>query len=282
MGKPRGYRLGDNPDDLQRAIDQIVEGRKEKEQRDNALKVERESRKGDGQKRYLAAGLSVVMLASFLYFGFQMGWIRLGPPSALSKALSSPQEATILDLDGKMIGTLPAEIGTLSKLHTLDLDTNKLSSLPSDLGRLTELQVLSLSYNELSALPQELSGMSRLSELSLKANQFSTFPAVLTSLSELRKLDLSNNRLSELPDEIAKLRNLEVLSLRGNSLNRLPAAFSQLQKLEKLDLAQNPVSELPPPESFPHLRQLSLRQTKVDEATFTRYQKTLPKVSILR
>lgn len=282
MGKKRGYKLGDNPGELQKAIDQIVEVQKGKEKRETDLEAERQASRSANPKRLLAAVLVGVMAISMIYAGLQMGWIRWGQPSALSEALQDPAKATTLKLDGQRLGQVPQEIGTLSKLEVLVLDSNGLQEVPPDLGRLTELQTLSLNYNKLSDLPTQLGSLSRLRQLGLKANRFQGVPKAIDSLTELRELDLSNNGMVELPEEIGKLRKLEILRLRGNSITKLPSGLANLHELKELDLAQNPVSALPSPNNFPKLRRLSVRQTKVDDASIASYQKTIPKVSLLR
>lgn len=282
MGKKRGYKLGDRPDELQNAIDQIVEAKRGKDQRDSELKVEREKAQGDHQKKLLVAAVMGMMVASFFYSAVQMGWLRLGTPSALAEAMASPDATKSLELDGQRLGTVPAEVCGLLQLQALSLDSNELSSLPPELGKLSELQTLSVSYNELADLPSEIAALGQLSVLKLKANRFSTVPSVVCSLTELRELELSNNRLGGLPPEIGKLKKLELLRLRGNPISILPAEFANLRNLSELDLANTSLSALPDPKNFPKLRRLSLRGTKVDDATVASYEKTIPKVSIKR
>lgn len=282
MGKKRGYKLGDDPSELKKAIDQIVEVQKGKEKRETDLEAERQASHSDNPKRLLVVVLLGVMAASMIYASVQMGWVRFGQPSALTEALQDPAKVTILKLDGQRLGQVPQEVGTLSKLQVLVLDGNGLQEVPPDLGRLTELQTLSLKYNKLSDLPTPIGNLGRLRQLGLKANRFQRFPKAIGSLAELRELDLSNNGMTELPEDLGKLRKLEVLRLRGNSIAKLPSGFANLRELEELDLAQNPLNALPSPDNFPKLRRLSVRQTKIDDATIALYQKTIPKVSILR
>lgn len=282
MGKKRGYKLGDRPDELQKAIDQIVEVKKDKEKRVSEMKVERQKAQGDHQKKLLAAVVMGVMLTSFVYSAVQMGWMRLGDPAALAEAMASPETANALKLDGERLETVPSEISSLSKLRVLTLDSNELKSLPPDLGKLSELQTLSVSYNELVDLPKEFATLGRLSVLKLKANRLTTVPSVVGTLAELKELELSNNRLGGLPPEIGNLKKLEILRLRGNPIPILPAELTNLHNLTELDLAGTQLSTLPDPKNFPRLRRLSLRGTKVDEATVASYEKTIPKVSIQR
>ncbi|WP_375478441.1 leucine-rich repeat domain-containing protein, partial [uncultured Nostoc sp.] len=61
-------------------------------------------------------------------------------------------KVTELDLFGKGLKKLPAEIVQLTNLQTLDLSSNQLSSLPPEIAELTNLQTLNLSYNQLSTL----------------------------------------------------------------------------------------------------------------------------------
>ena len=59
---------------------------------------------------------------------------------------------TVLYVDNNNLsGTLPAELGDLTRLETLDLDGNRISGpIPTEIGNLTNLTVLSLDHNRLS------------------------------------------------------------------------------------------------------------------------------------
>ena len=59
------------------------------------------------------------------------------------------EETTFLDLSGRDLGELPAEIGQLTNLTRLDLTNNNLTQLPAEIGQLTNLTVLHLTRRRL-------------------------------------------------------------------------------------------------------------------------------------
>ena len=65
--------------------------------------------------------------------------------------------STRLDLSGKGLTELPAEIGNLTCLTELNLRNNQLKGvLPPELGNLTSLTMLDLSINLQASLPPEM------------------------------------------------------------------------------------------------------------------------------
>ncbi|WP_138500060.1 COR domain-containing protein [Nostoc sp. PA-18-2419] len=154
-------------------------------------------------------------------------------------------KVTELDLSGKGLTTLPAEIGRLTKLRSLDLRGNQLSSLPGEIRQLTNLQTLDLGFNQLSSLPGEIGQLTNLQTLYLYNNQLSSLPGEIRQLTNLQTLYLYNNQLSSLPGEIGQLTNLQTLYLENNQLSSLPGEIGQLTNLQSLDLYNNQLSSLP-------------------------------------
>ncbi|MCW5317760.1 TIR domain-containing protein [Nostoc sp. KVJ3] len=152
---------------------------------------------------------------------------------------------TTLDLAGKDLTTLPAEIGQLSNLRQLYLDSNQLTTLPAEIGQLSNLNVLYLDSNQLTTLPAEIGQLYNLSQLYLDSNQLTMLPAEIGQLYNLSQLYLDFNQLTTLPAEIGQLPNLSVLHLNSNQLTILPREIGQLPNLEALRLHGNPVP-IPP------------------------------------
>ena len=78
-----------------------------------------------------------------------------------------------LSLSGyRLIGEIPAELGSLSRLEILDLNQNALAGeIPAELGSLSNLTELYLSGNGLSGeIPAELGSLSNLTQLWLGQN----------------------------------------------------------------------------------------------------------------
>ena len=153
---------------------------------------------------------------------------------------------TSLDLSGKGLTELPAELWQLNNLTKLDLSINQLTAVPKELGQLLNLTELDLSQNQLSAVPPELGQLSNLTALYLHQNQLSAVPPELGQLSNLTELYFFQNQLSAVPPELGQLSNLTALYLFQNQLSAVPPELGQLSNLTRLFLFQNQLSAVPP------------------------------------
>jgi len=96
-------------------------------------------------------------------------------------------------------GSIPPELGSLTKLVELQLPENRLTgSIPGELGGLGNLEDLDLSFNRLTgSIPAGFGNLSSLVRLNLWANQLTgSIPAALGDLSSLEVLDLDENGLT--------------------------------------------------------------------------------------
>ena len=85
-----------------------------------------------------------------------------------------PQRVTELVLiENGLTGTIPAELGSLSRLRQLYLYQNRLTgTIPAELGDLGDLQWMSLSANELTGeIPVALGRLTKLEELHLDSQR---------------------------------------------------------------------------------------------------------------
>ncbi|KAK3002184.1 hypothetical protein RJ639_022486 [Escallonia herrerae] len=144
-------------------------------------------------------------------------------------------------------GTIPPQIGYISKLTYLDLSTNQFSGIiPPEIGLLTNLETLHLFDNQLNgSIPKEIGLLRSLSELALYTNHLEgPIPASLGSLSNLTRLYLYDNQLTgPIPEELANLKSLADLELSVNQLNgSVPASLGNLRNLETLFLRDNQLS----------------------------------------
>ncbi|XP_010271357.1 PREDICTED: MDIS1-interacting receptor like kinase 2-like [Nelumbo nucifera] len=145
-------------------------------------------------------------------------------------------------------GTIPDQIGTLSKLTHLDLAWNHLSgALPLSLANLTMIYWLYIPYNLLSGEldPRLFTNWTKLTFLELRTNGLTgRIPPQIGSLSSLQELGLFENQLSGfIPSEIGNLKNLVALRLRSNHLiGHIPPSLGNLSNLRSLYLDVNQLS----------------------------------------
>ena len=182
---------------------------------------------------------------------------------------------TALDLLGnRLSGSIPTQLGNLSKLTDLTLSFNGLSgSIPTQLGNLSNLTTLKLFGNRLSgSIPAQLGNLSKLTDLTLTGNQLSgTIPAQLGNLSNLTYLSLSYNQLSgSIPTQLGNLSKLQTLYLEGNGdgnglSGSIPTELGNLSNLTGLSLADNQLSGSIPTElgNLSNLTGLSLSRNQL-------------------
>jgi|GEM_PF-2267082 len=143
-----------------------------------------------------------------------------------------------------LVGEIPPEIGSLSKMFYLRLGGNQLSgSIPQELGNLGSLLDLNLGQNDLTGnLPSQIGGLSELRSLQLNGNQLSgTIPFELWGMTNLEAVALNYNQLSgEIPENIGNLSNLAYFSIYHNSFGgELPDALYTLTGLTHLKIGWN-------------------------------------------
>ncbi len=155
------------------------------------------------------------------------------------------ENATILDLSGKGLTSIPSTIGQLTDLRTLDLRNNRLKRLSEVIGQLTNLQELYLYENQLTSLPESIGRLQSLTILGLSDNQLINLPIEIERLQGLKILFLSGNNLTKFPPSLGKLVNLVRLSLSENSLTEIPPAIGQLVNLQRLDIVSNKLMSFP-------------------------------------
>ncbi len=99
----------------------------------------------------------------------------------------------------RLSGTLPQDIGNLSKLTHLDLETNYLSGLlPTSFYNLTSLENISLLQNSFSgSLASSIGNFVLLKQMQLSMNQFTGI----------------------IPSDVARMTSLGTSSLAGSSMS---------------------------------------------------------------
>ena len=145
-----------------------------------------------------------------------------------------------------MTGSLPPELGTLSRLRSLEVGGNSglTGPIPAALGNLTELEWLALQENWLTgSIPAVLGHLSNLQGLALDRNALTgSIPTELGDLIDLRILTFGGNSTlsGPVPPELGNLSSLVDLYLGYTMLGGpLPASMSGLSALESLSLDES-------------------------------------------
>ena len=150
-------------------------------------------------------------------------------------------------------GSIPAEIGSLSRLTSLSLSRNNLTGpIPPEIGNLASLTWLELANNALSGpVPNAIGNLSDLTWLELSENKLSgPIPPDIGNLANLRRLSLGANLLTDaIPPEIGDLTSIGDLLLAGNYLTGpIPPEIGNLARLSFLALSHNNLTGPIPPE----------------------------------
>jgi len=149
-------------------------------------------------------------------------------------------------------GSLPEELGFLSKLEELRLPSNNLTgSLPTAISGWSSIRTINLSGNRLEGpIPKEIGVMTDLYLLAAENNLLSgPIPTTIGNLARLKTLTLSNNQLTGMPTQIGSLRDLVFLEMQENSfIGPLPSEMGELRELRQLKLNNNTFSQTMPQE----------------------------------
>ena len=123
--------------------------------------------------------------------------------------------------NNNLIGTLPTELGNLSKLLILDLYGNSITgSIPPELGKLSSLFYLYLSGNSLTGfIPPELGNLKYLYALALQNNGLTgSIPPELGNCN-LQYLELYDNFLTGIvPEWICDIPHAWIKTYYGNNI----------------------------------------------------------------
>ena len=154
--------------------------------------------------------------------------------------------------DNILTGTLPPEIGDLTRLKDLDLTANsKLTGeVPAEFGRLANLERLSFANTRITSLPPEVGNLRSLRSLFLTRTPLTSVPPEFGDLSALGYLDWEEGQLTSLPPEFKNLTSLTYLRLADHDFadaNPL-RLLAHLPVLATLDLQRNELTGAIPPE----------------------------------
>ncbi|CAB9520101.1 Leucine Rich Repeat [Seminavis robusta] len=192
-------------------------------------------------------------------------------------------------------GSIPSNIGKLSKVEALNLGGTSLSgSLPTEIGLLSDSMFSIAIINaqlegnlpsELGTLPTEIGLLSDVKDFAVYGNSFTgTIPSQVGLMSSVENLDFDENYISgtfpsevflltnmrrfwaccnvltgTIPSEFGGIATLEWFQSGSNALTgTIPAEFEQLPLLNTLDLEHNMLSGSLPQGLSPHIEWLDV------------------------
>lgn len=172
-----------------------------------------------------------------------------------------------------LAGTLPPEMGLLSKLDVVNLHGNDITgTVPSQLGLLQDVTLFQIFNNTLvGSLPTQVGQLSQIRHLNFAFNRLTgTIPTELAQLSStIQVFSVSNNRVTgAIPTQLGLLTNMVGLHLYGNPhlTGSIPSQLAQMTRLQKLHLqTMELLSGTIPPElgALVELHELQLEDTKI-------------------
>ncbi|KAL8241392.1 hypothetical protein R6Q59_014747 [Mikania micrantha] len=141
-------------------------------------------------------------------------------------------------------GTIPHELGRLSRLRFLRLYLNKFSGvIPSNISGCFNLEKIGLSSNELvGSIPKEISFLSKLTFLSLDDNKLTGgTPPFLGNLTSMEVFSVVNNPLGgSIPHTLGHLKSLKEIYLGVCNLSgTIPDSLYNLSLLTNISLSEN-------------------------------------------
>ena len=197
-----------------------------------------------------------------------MGGIYLGEKFRKFNFSSFPNLEGLDLYNTGLQGSIPPEIGTLSKLTFLFLQANNLTgNLPLSLTNLTQLERFSIYNNLISgSIPNELGDLKNLVRLDLGLNKLTgPIPSTLdifTNLHNLKSLFLDSNQFNgSIPPKIGNMKNLTILYLSNNRIvGEIPSTIGRLTSLSTFRLDSNQINGPIPVEigNMKSLRNLNL------------------------
>lgn len=138
-------------------------------------------------------------------------------------------EELSIDARGSGLATFPC-IANCTKLTSLTFTSSDVTAVPADIGTLAKLHMLRLvGHRKVRGLPDELCQLERLKYLAIDNNGLRRLPQAMGDLRSLDTLIAYNNVLTELPDSLAKLKRLRWLELQCNRMKKPPPVLLKLK-----------------------------------------------------
>ncbi|GKD77027.1 leucine-rich repeat protein, partial [Tanacetum coccineum] len=168
-------------------------------------------------------------------------------------------------------GTIPHELGRLSRLRRLYLYINKFSGvIPTNLSRCSNLEVLSISQNKLAgSIPKEMSLLSKLSLLSVHTNKLTGgIPPSLGNITSIEMFFAGRNPFGgTILDTLGLWKSLTEFHCHDcNLYGSIPRSIFNISLLVEFSLAVNHLTGRIPSDiggTLPNLEWLQLRDNKL-------------------
>jgi len=171
----------------------------------------------------------------------------------LPKEALLPNLAFIHLAENQITGTIPTEIGALTKLQVLYLSSNRLTgTIPDEIKKCRIIEKFSIANNRLvGVIPSSLEELQFLRMIHLSGNQLvGPIPSNLSKLPFLESIRVNNNQLtSTIPPEIGSYEYLEVLDLSQNDMSgTIPVSLRHLDHVKSIILSGNKLTGMIPQE----------------------------------
>ncbi|GEM_PF-208128 len=187
-----------------------------------------------------------------------------------------------VDLSGNNLeGSIPTQIGDLTKLEVLDLSSNNLGTnttgnnntgeIPTQIKNLINLKKLYLNTSRLNGnIPSDIDNLAtNLEEINLSNNNLTgNLPNKIYDLTSLKKLDLSTNHFKgNITAEIDDLTSLESINIAFNAFtSSIPADLNNMTNLKEVNFSANKLTGNIPAtlDNMRSLRLINFSQNQLD------------------
>ncbi len=153
-----------------------------------------------------------------------------------------------LDLQGRIVGELPALTGDFGHVLFLDLSGMELATAPTEFLRLfPAIRQLQLQGNRLGDFPSQVAELSKLTYLDVSRNNMTLTneaAGTLAGMNHLEYLLLSHNPLAHLPD-FSQMAKLVAVRLQATGISEWPVGLRNQQNLVNIDLRDNQLTSFP-------------------------------------
>lgn len=153
-----------------------------------------------------------------------------------------------LDLQGRIVGELPALTGDFGHVQFLDLSGMELATAPTEFLRsFPNIRQLQLQGNRLGAFPAQVAELPQLIYLDVSRNNMTLTnetAGTLAGMSHLEYLQLSHNPLVRLPD-LSQMTELIIVQLQETGISEWPVGLRDQQHLVRVDLRDNQIASFP-------------------------------------